>query len=161
LLTRAFGGELDEVEILLGAGAGVNHGGTVNKEFIQGGTVALLTHTSRIPVPADGLVPPWDTLSGPVPNVPPLVGAVTGGGWVSHDVVRTLLAAGADPNASAGDTFYAMHAAAARGDEALVRVLLDAGALAEPPVPPGVMSPAQLARASGHEAVAALIEQPR
>ncbi|HEY0784165.1 MAG TPA: ankyrin repeat domain-containing protein [Thermoanaerobaculia bacterium] len=44
------------------------------------------------------------------------------------DAVRTLLAAGADPNArEAGDNTYPLHWAAAAGHEAIVRALLDSG----------------------------------
>lgn len=44
------------------------------------------------------------------------------------DVVSALLKAGADANAAENMGATALHAAARRGDEAIVRMLLDAGA---------------------------------
>jgi uncharacterized protein len=68
---------------------------------------------------------------------------------------RVLLDAGADPNGGEeGST--ALLTAAANGDEQLVRLLLDRGADRRASLPDG-RTGADLARAGGHEAVAALL----
>jgi ankyrin repeat protein len=63
--------------------------------------------------------------SGPIAQVPPLGTAA----FVrSEPLARVLLEAGADPNARGAGGFAALHTAAANGDVALVRLLLDRGA---------------------------------
>lgn len=65
------------------------------------------------------------------------------------DAVQALLARGADVNVPQGDGMTALHWAAERGDEALVRLLLDAGAEASATTRNGNYTPLHLAARSG------------
>jgi ankyrin repeat protein len=72
--------------------------------------------------------------------------------------LRALLAAGADANAAPGDGMTALHWAAERGDDAMVTVLVAAGASAGARTRIGDYTPLHLAaRAGSGPAVAALI----
>jgi uncharacterized protein len=92
-----------------------------------------------------------------VENVPPLVGAA----WTGQiDIARQLLDAGADPNQAADEAFTALFAAAVRGDDAMVDLLLERGAATVPDVRPGVPAPAEAARLAGHPDLAARLAPP-
>ena len=67
-------------------------------------------------------------------------------------VVAALLAAGADPNATAGGGVRPLHLAASRGDEALAAALVAAGAVPAP-MDDG-QTPADVAEARGFRALA-------
>lgn len=69
-------------------------------------------------------------------------------------VVAHLITAGADVNARAAGGVTPLHLAAARGDEAMVRLLLEAGAQSAP-MEDG-KTPADLARERGHGEIGGL-----
>jgi ankyrin repeat protein len=71
--------------------------------------------------------------------------------------VRTLLAQGADVNASAGDGMTALHWAAERGDVEMTRVLLSARADVARGTRIGGYTPLHVASRGGHTAVARLL----
>ena len=75
------------------------------------------------------------------------------------EAVAALIARGADVNVPQGDGMTALHWAAERADDALVRVLLDAGAEVAAVTRIGNYTPLHLAaRAGGADAVEALLE---
>lgn len=71
--------------------------------------------------------------------------------------VRRLLRAGADPNAPLGDGMTALHWAAQRGDEAMGRALLHAGARASAGTRIGRYTPLHVAARSARPAIVALL----
>ena len=88
-------------------------------------------------------------------NVTPLHSAAAGG---SAEIVRVLLAAGADANARQNGGFTALHAAAQNGDAAMVRDLLDHGAAVDPRTEDGRTALA-IAEEQSHDEVAALLRE--
>ena len=71
-------------------------------------------------------------------------------------VVRLLLDAGADPNATQQDEFRPLHSAAQNGNLELVRLLLDHKA--DPALTNATgQTPAEVARAADHDDIAALL----
>ncbi|HMG40712.1 MAG TPA: hypothetical protein VK611_05255 [Acidimicrobiales bacterium] len=116
LLYAAWSGQTELVSLLLDRGAGPDHGGEVSAAYV-------LLAQGQVPtsVPTSLPAPRGDT----VDNVPPLVGAA----WGGHlEIAVVLLDAGADPNLAADGTFSPMLAATARGDRAIVDLLLARGA---------------------------------
>lgn len=75
----------------------------------------------------------------------------------ARQVVRELLAGGADVNAPQGDGMTALHWASERGDAELARMLLGAGAAVEPTTRIGGYAPLHLAARSGSTEVAELL----
>ena len=73
------------------------------------------------------------------------------------DVVRLLLAAGADPNATAGDGCPALWHAAAEGHVDVVRLLLDAGAIPDVAEVDTQSTPLFIATIEDHVEVARLL----
>lgn len=67
-----------------------------------------------------------------------------------RDAVQTLLASGADVNASQGDGMTALHWAAENGDAQLAEMLLYAGASVTPTTRIGAYTPLHVAARSGH-----------
>jgi ankyrin repeat protein len=86
-------------------------------------------------------------------KVAPLHSAVAGG---KVEIVRELLAHGADVHARQDLGFTALHGAAAEGSEEMVRLLLANGADRESRTEAG-KTPAELARERGNEKIAALL----
>jgi len=77
-------------------------------------------------------------------------------GHATTDVVRALLAAGADPNVRSEANYTTLHKAAVHGNLEIVRLLLDQGA--DPnAVRDGGHTPLDDAREKGHDAVADLL----
>jgi len=88
-------------------------------------------------------------------DVTPLHSAAAGG---SAEIVRTLLVAGADPNARQTGGFVALHSAAQTGDQQMVRDLLEHGA------DPGLATDdgrtaLSIAEEQSHDEVAALLRE--
>lgn len=86
--------------------------------------------------------------------------AAAAGGSKSLDALRTLLAHGADVNATQHGGYTALHAAAQNGDRAMVDLLLARGA------DPSIKSAdgrdaASFARKKGHEEIAGLFSEAR
>ena len=73
------------------------------------------------------------------------------------EVVRALVADGADVNAARGDGMTALHFAAERGHAAVARALLDAGAAVDAGTRIGRYAPLHLAARGGHGPVVALL----
>ncbi len=73
------------------------------------------------------------------------------------DIVRTLLAARADPNIRSEGTYTPLHKAAAHGSLEIVRMLLDSGADPKA-VREGGLKPIDDAREKGHSAVVDLLK---
>ncbi len=73
------------------------------------------------------------------------------------DVVRTLLAAGADPNVRSEANYTTLHKAAVHGNLEIVRMLLDHGADPKA-IRDGGHTPIDDAREKGHDAVVKLLE---
>lgn len=73
------------------------------------------------------------------------------------DVVRTLLAAGADPNVRSEANYTTLHKAAVHGNLEIVRMLLDHGANPKA-IRDGGHTPIDDAREKGHDAVVKLLE---
>jgi ankyrin repeat protein len=144
LLQAVFNGRVLVAVQLLEHGADPNVGGVVDRELIR---------LAQLPVGNGELVP---QPSGPtVANVPPIVAAA----WQGNlEAASLLLDAGADPNLSADDAFTAIYAAAVLGNDAMVTVLLERGASPVPYVRPGVMTPAEAARAANHPGTADLVD---
>jgi uncharacterized protein len=88
-------------------------------------------------------------------RIQPLHAATANG---SAEAITLLLDAGADPNGRQRGGFTPLQARAQRGDAAMVRLLLDRGADPLLRSDDG-RSAADLARASGHPEVAALLEK--
>lgn len=145
LLWAAFNGRPGVVAALLAHGADPDRGGVVDKTLIQ---FAQLSAGNGALVPEP---------SGPtVANVPPLVAAA----WTGNlEVATMLLDSGADPNLAADDAFTAIYAAAVLGNDATVQLLFDRGATPVPAVRPGVMTPAEVARAANQPDTATLIDR--
>ena len=74
----------------------------------------------------------------------------------SLEIVRALLAAGADPRARQASDFTALHSAAQNGDPELAQALLDAGADPEAETDDG-RTPRSIAEQQGHDEVSALL----
>ena len=87
--------------------------------------------------------------------VRPLHSAIAAG---SVRVAQVLLSAGADPDAPQRGGWTALHGAAHSGDQDLVDLLLRRGAKLDPRSDDG-RTPAEMARARGHEAIAARLER--
>jgi ankyrin repeat protein len=148
LVWAAITGRASMVDLLLHHGADPN----------RGGSVELLS----IALARGGGASPPDEVDSPTTLLPsvgfpegeevrPLAVAV----WSGHlEIAARLLDAGADPNLASDDRVAPLHVAAARGDAAAVDLLLGHGAVAVPPAPPGVPSPAEAARLAGHEDLA-------
>lgn len=116
LLYAAWSGQNELVSLLLAHGADPDRGGEVASYY-----VLFAQSEATTSVPTSLPRPRGDT----VDNVPPLVGAA----WGGHlDIAVALLDAGADPNLAADGTFSPMLAATARGDRAMVDLLLARGA---------------------------------
>jgi ankyrin repeat protein len=82
--------------------------------------------------------------------------------WKGNAGVATqLLAAGADPDMAAANTYTPLLAAAVRGDRPMVQLLLAHHATPTPKVRPNVPTPADAARLAHHPDVAALLDHPR
>lgn len=142
-LTAAWSGRTETVRLLLDHGADPDHSGRVDSDVgVATRTISFSLYAEDVP---EGLLP--DTQSDEVDNVPPLIGAVSKG----------QLDAGADPNLVSDEAISPILAAAVRGDEAMVELLLSRGADATPTVRSGVVSPAEGAREAGHPEVAALL----
>jgi uncharacterized protein len=90
-------------------------------------------------------------------RIQPLHAATANG---SAEAITLLLDAGADPNGRQRGGFTPLQARAQRGDAAMVRLLLDRGADPLLRSDDG-RSAADLARASGHPELAALLEKNR
>jgi ankyrin repeat protein len=88
-------------------------------------------------------------------NVTPLHSAAAGG---SAEIVRTLLIAGADPNARQNGGFVALHSAAQNGDAQMTRDLLEHGADPQLPTDDG-RTALSIAEEQGHDDVAALLRE--
>ncbi len=88
-------------------------------------------------------------------NVTPLHSAAAGG---SAEIVHTLLAAGAEPNARQDGGFVALHSAAQSGDAAMTRDLLEHGADRRLATDDGRTALA-IAEEQGYEEVAALLRE--
>jgi ankyrin len=147
LLSAAFNDRPQIAALLLARGADPDRGGPVDRGLIE---------LARRPI---GDVAPVPEPSGPVvANVPPIVAAAWKGDLESATL---LLDAGADPDLAADDAFTAMYAAAVLGNEAMVRLLLERGASPQPEVRPGVLTPAEAARAAGHPGAAVLLDAAR
>jgi len=116
LLYAAWSGQDELVSLLLAHGADPDRGGEVASYY-----VLFAQSEATTSVPTSLPRPRGDT----VDNVPPLVGAAWG---VHRDIAVALLDAGADPNLAADGTFSPMLAATARGDQAMVDLLLARGA---------------------------------
>jgi ankyrin repeat protein len=151
LLYAAWSGQLETSALLLARGAHADHGGRVSSAIVGlAQTVTPGTTTDTQPETVSEILPiPTGEY---VENVPPLVGAA----WTGRiDVARQLLDAGADPNLAADEAFTALFAAAVRGDDAMVDLLLERGAATVPDVRPGVPAPAVAALLAGHLDLAA------
>ena len=74
----------------------------------------------------------------------------------NEPIVASLLAAGADPDATQAGGWTALHAAAHHGDAAIAARLLGAGAARAPRSEDG-KTPADLAREAGHAALVSLL----
>jgi ankyrin repeat protein len=145
LLWASYFGLEPVVAVYLAHGVDPNRGGSVGRgliEFIQ-----------RQGAVAPGLLP--ETRAETVDNVPPLVAAAWQG---NAPMVRLLLDAGADPNASADDALTPLYAAAVWGYDDVVQLLIDHGANPVPQVRAGVLTPAAVARAGNHPSTAALLD---
>jgi uncharacterized protein len=88
-------------------------------------------------------------------NVTPLHSAAAGG---SAETVRSLLVAGANPNARQNGGFAALHAAAQNGDAQMARDLLEHGADPSLPTDDG-RTALSIAEEQGHDEVAALLRE--
>jgi ankyrin repeat protein len=144
LLFAAYNGRESMVALLIAHGADPNLGGQVGADLVR---------FAQLATPNSDLYPP---LSGPmVANVPPIVAAT----WIGQLAISTrLLDAGADPNLAADEAFTSLYAASLRGDELTVELLLARGADPVPVVRPGVMTPAEVARAANHPHIAQLLD---
>lgn len=90
-------------------------------------------------------------------RVAPLHAAVAG---PTPDIVEILLEAGADPNARQESDYTALHEAASRGLDRIVRVLIAHGA-SKTAVNSEGKTPYDLARQKGHQAMADSLLQPQ
>lgn len=90
------------------------------------------------------------SLAGATPPEAPVADAAMRG---DVEAVRGLLQRGSDPDAAQGDGMTALHWAAELGNEALARVLVDAGASLEPTTRLGAYRPLHLAARNGHAGV--------
>jgi ankyrin repeat protein len=88
-------------------------------------------------------------------NVTALHSAAAGG---SAEIVRTLLIAGADPNARQNGGFVALHSAAQNGDAQMVRHLLEHGADPRLATDDG-RTALSIAEEQGHDEVAVLLRE--
>ncbi len=77
---------------------------------------------------------------------------------IASELVRLLLAAGADPNGDRSRTGTPLHSAASQGAAELVGMLLEAGADPNPPTRRWETSPLAAATRSGHTEVIRLLE---
>lgn len=150
LLYAAWSGQPGVVDQLLAHGADPNRGGRVDSAFI---TMAQIWPYATKPTTRDGPRLP-ETRGDVVDNVPPLVGAVWTG---QQDIATRLLDAGADPNLASDEAFTPIYAAAVRGDQELVVLLLARGASPTPTVRPDVATPAEAAEESGYPEIAAIL----
>lgn len=155
LLFASWNGRADLVDLLLAHGADPDYGGRVSRFEIlaaRDGTFSDIAGPTQPDVPP-GIVP--SPQGDEVENVPPLVGAVWGGGT---EIAATLLEAGADPDLAADEAFTAIFAAAVQGDRETVDLLRFYGADLTPEVRDGVATPAEAARAAGHKDIADLLD---
>ncbi len=144
LLWATYGGRAATVRLLLDHGADPNRGGRVDSTLIR---------AAQGPIGNGDLVP--QPRGAVVDNVPPIVAAA----WIGNlDEATALLDAGGDPNVPADDAFTAMYGAAVLGNDAMVQLLLDRGAVPAPVVREGVVTPAQAARAAGRPDLADRLE---
>jgi ankyrin repeat protein len=149
LLYAAWSGQATLVDLLLDHGADPDHGGRVDSVIV---TLARLDPFSSTTLPPR-LLP--DPQGGEVANMPPLVGAA----WEGHvDIATRLLDGGADPDLLSDQAFSPILAAATKGDRPMVELLLAHDADPRPQVRPGVPTPAEAARGTGHPDIAALLD---
>ncbi|MGH9210250.1 MAG: ankyrin repeat domain-containing protein [Acidimicrobiales bacterium] len=140
-------------DLLLAHGADPNRGGQVDSVFIIVALVDLGGCQDAVPTSVLSALP--TPRGDQVANLPPLVAAAWAGQVGS---ALRLLDAGADPNLAGDQAFTPLLAAAARGDQVMVELLLAHGAQPVPMVRDGVVTPADIARRGGHHEIADLLD---